>query len=233
MQMTFNLRDISLTSLSQISDCELDEIISPAQQRQWLASSNPQIAICERINDPRLRFRTKDRCAQLLNNKDFIINILPVMQKYVKLCIPEPFKTEITFWGCSCLPIYNPLKIIYSRINLRFQEVFTAYHDVDSQTNIVCWHVARSPFTKVHLDEIYKIGDIELDGHKYPSGGEDQFRICAYDLKTALNLLDDPIFVYAAKKFNLARMRSGAQPYSRFHAPKLADELLSPYYSII
>lgn len=91
----------------------------------------------------------------------------------------------------------------------------------------MCWHVAKTPLSKENLEILIHAGDIMVDDHRYPSGGSDQFRICAFDIASAMFLLDNPVFIKAAKIFNLARMRSGAQPYSRYHAPALGDELLA------
>lgn len=113
METRFTLRNISLTSLPNISDCELDEMISPEQQYRWLCDPGSEIKFYNRVNDPVLRFRTAKRCEELLKDITFKEQIVPVMQKYVRLCIPEPFQTEITFWGCSCLPKYDNKKIRY------------------------------------------------------------------------------------------------------------------------
>lgn len=226
MEERYKLRNIALTTLPQISECELDEIMPVARQEEWLANPVPTFEAGKRIEDPVLRYRTEKRCKKLLEDEHFRETFLPVMQRYVRLCIPEPWLTEITWWGCSCLPPYNRGIIIYSRINLRFQEVFTACHIPKSGEDIYSWHIALSPISDCFRDIYPSPGSIELSSNIYPAGGSDQLCIRAYDEASAMKLLEQPDFILAAKKFNLARMRTGAQPWAKFHAPGLADALL-------
>lgn len=221
------LRNINLASLPLVADCEFDELVLPEWQGAWLQSDKPIINDHARVQDQNLRERTAKRCAELLNDSNFQENFLPVMRKYARLCLPEPFRTELTFWGCTCLPTYDKRKIRYSRINLRFQEVFSAYFQTRENKNIYSWHVAKSPFSDSDLARMRQYGNIAIDGHGYPSGDSDQIRIMAFERETAMALLEDSTFLYTAKIFNLARMRSGAQPFAKFHAPVLADALLA------
>lgn len=107
LEQLCRLRNISLASLPHILDSELDDLFPPEQQMIWLQLDNPVINIFSRVEDSALRDRTALRYKKLLEKDSFKHAILPVLQEYIKTCIPEPYLTELTFWGCSCLPSYS------------------------------------------------------------------------------------------------------------------------------
>ena len=207
--------------------CGLDRIIPPESQNSWLESLSSPITDYTRRTDPTLLSKQDYAGQKLLNDENFVNEVLPVMARYIRLCILEPYLTEKDYWGCSCLPDSpNRAHKIYSRINMRFQEVFTASYEYEWQTVRFSWHVLREPVLNDIPREVLATGPIRLIGHYYPSGGTNQICVEAYDKESAFQLLVNPVFIHAAKKFNLERMRSGHQPYSRYHARALADRIL-------
>ena len=228
LEQLCRLRNISLASLPHILDSELDDLFPPEQQMIWLQLDNPVINIFSRVEDSALRDRTALRYKKLLEKDSFKHAILPVLQEYIKTCIPEPYLTELTFWGCSCLPSYsNKNIVIYCRINLRFQEVFTVGFDKQGRFPFFNWHVCKSLIPAECLQQIcHKVTTLYVSEHIYPTGGVDQINLGVESKEDALALLREKYFMLSAKTFNLRCMRKGAQPYTSTHCPALADSLL-------
>ena len=234
LERLYRLRNISLASLPHILESELDDLLPLEQQTTWLQSDIPAIGNFSRVEDSALRDRTARRCQRLLAD-DFFKNLaLPVMREYVRMCIPEPYLTELTFWGCSCLPPHSDKNLtIYSRVNLRFQEVFTAGFDKQAERPFFSWHVCKSPIDGQPLEQLYgQTQTLYTSDHIYPTGGLDQLNVGVDSEEDALELLKSDHFVLAAKTFNLRCMRKGAQPYAGIHCPALAD-LLLPTASLV
>lgn len=218
-----SLRNISYASLPELACSELDQLIDEEDQGKWILGHSPKITQ-KRVEDKKLRRKTAKRAEKMILDQKFSEYILPVMKKYIRRCIIEPYLTELTYWGCSCLNTMSKNAILYSRINLRFQEVFTTGFDIKERAPFYIWHVAKSPF-----GDGFDIGNgrIGFDNHYYPTGGKDQFTIYAEKFDDAMDLLDNETFLYAAKLFNLSCMRKGAQPYAKTHCPTLADYLFA------
>lgn len=223
-----SIRNINNTTLPELADSELDNIISAEKQMAWLESPLSPIESFSRVQDEILRSKTIQRCEELLKDKNFKDYVLPVMRQYVRKCIPEPYLTELTFWGCSCLPPYNNSYIkIYSRINVRFQEVFTAFFDKKIKSECFSFHVCKSYLGEQAINKLYdEISTFDCGDHIYETGGYDQIWVGVASMEDALLLLQDKNFLMAAKKFNLARFKVGAQPWASYHSPALADYLL-------
>ena len=165
----------------------------------------------------------------MTENKEFIKYCIPVLKKYISKCIIEPYLTELTYWGSSCVNVKRDYTLTFTRIDVRFQEVFTLCYNYLENFPIYNWHIALSPF-KNNENNQYDFtvipNSIYLDDHFYPSGGKDQFMVEAYSLDDAFDLLDNSTFLTAVKKFNLACLRKGAQPYAKYHCSQIADIIL-------
>lgn len=219
------LRNINYASMPELSCSELDQLIKDDEQKIWLSSSDSRIMHYKRVEDLRLRSRTEKRAEKMIYDQIFSKLVLPVMKKYTEKCIIEPYLTELTYWGCTCINTISNNFRLYSRINLRFQEVFTTGYDHARNTPTFSWHLAKSPFE----GDFGKDSRIEFIDHYYQSGGQNQFQIYTEDFDSAMWLLNNEIFVHAAKSFNLGCMRKGAQPYAKTHCPTLADYLLPEF----
>ena len=78
---------------------------------------------------------------------------LDILKTYIRAGIPALRRGEVSFWGCSCLPASN----VYSRINVNWQEVFTAF--VNERELWFSLHVANSPLVQTSsgaLDRLLK-----------------------------------------------------------------------------
>lgn len=228
LESQVRIRNISHTTLPEMADSEIDNIFPVHKQKVWLDNPQSPLECFARVEDDVLRSKTAKRCEEkLLKDEIFMQRVLPVMREYVRKCIPEPYLTELTFWGCSCLPPYNKHIKIYSRINVRFQEVFTASFDYQIKSNNFSFHLCKSCLNDKILDQLYSsLPTFGFGYHIYETGGHDQMWIGVGSPADAMHLLENSSFLMAAKKFNLARFRTGAQPWANYHCPTLADNLL-------
>lgn len=226
------LRNIRLMSAPEL-ESDLDGIYPREEQDQWLNSVSTSPNYMIRTPEKSLRDRYTRRFHELSKDKFFFDSILPVMKKYVSLCIPEPFLTEISFWGCSCLPggHSNPQDIeIYSRINIYWQEVFTVGKILKTKEPIFSWHLSKKELFSLSKQEIKsRFGHIAslvgADDH-YKTGGQDQFNLEVFSTEDAMKLLDDKMIIDSMKLFNWRNMRKGASNNADSHCMDLADLLL-------
>lgn len=197
----------------------LARIISEARQNEWLADPWFQPTVKERNPDSSLRAATAFKLARLRRNPDFD-KIILLARKYVNRCLIEPRLTEDVFWRASCLPE----AAIAIRFIVRKQEVF--YIGANASYPLYYWQIKRSAFADSQLDNLLsRYAGLEYDDFAYPSGGEDQFRLIATNFETAYQLLDEPLFLKAAKAFNLERFRTGEPLNPKSHCFALADVL--------
>ncbi len=230
LEVIAKVRNIRYASMPDISNSDLDELISRETQDAWLANNDTPITfIRKRVVDDDLRQKYESKYRKVTENREFIKYCIPVLKKYVSKCIIEPYLTELTYWGSSAVNSCRNKCIVFTRINVRFQEVFTLGYHYLKKIPVYSWHVALSPFMDKETDQ-YNFEPIPktiyLGEDFYPSGGEDQFLVEAYSLDDALDLLDNPVFLTAAKSFNLACLRKGAQPYAKYHCSQIADLIL-------
>ena len=228
------LRNITLSSFPK-PEHEFDLIITPEEQAIWLSEANPVPSYTLTTPHNSLRYKYKACFQKLMADEFFNDKILPVMKKYVALCIPEPYKTQIDYWGCTCFPDghgdEDKLEV-YSRINLYWQEVFSAGQIVvrDKTRPLFTWHLSKKSYSLLTVNEkeakFIKIYSIKFSDHFYEKGGEDQFKITVHSTEDALALLDDRLIVNSIKQFNLRNMRRGPQVYARYHCMDLADLIM-------
>ena len=222
------LKNIALVS-SPVQESDIDDVISPSEQQVWL-DTLARPAYHKRISDENLKLRYAEKFKNLCSDEFFMNKSLPVFQKYMQYCIPEPFKTEISFWGCSCLPGYSGKDVqIYSRLNIYWQEVFTSGRDKIKNTPVFSFHCTASDVVdnpRQLAEWQRKFKTFTVSDHYYIPGGRDQCNPCLSSTEETLEILDDPSFISAVKKFNLRNMRKGAEVYSRYHCLDLAALIL-------
>jgi len=228
VESAFETRNIHLAS-SPECESDLDSIISVKDQNDWLHNNDYVVDTSTRFSDKTLRNKFSQKFSKITQDDIFHDLFAPVLKKYILKCIIEPCKTEVSFWGCSCLPgPYAKDVTVYSRINLFWQEVFTAAYFITEDYPHYSFHVSKHSIKETNdNDHRYNsFKTLSMNDHFYQTGGHDQFCITVYDKNEALNLLDDELFVYSAKLFNLRSMRKGAHAYARYHCLSLADILL-------
>jgi hypothetical protein len=204
--------------------------MSVQEQDRWLKDIDLVDAEGPRLSDPELRRKYRKKF-EVFSRRDFSSDVIRVLRRYVSVSIPTIRRGECSFWSCSCLPAYhNRNVIIYSRINLYWQEVFTAYaHD---GTLFFSAHMALSPLKNALGDSLAELeqryAGLTVEDHKYDPGGSDQVNIEVQGPDTTLKVLQDSAVISAIRLFNLRLMKKGACVYNRYHCFDLADALLNP-----
>jgi len=222
------LRNIALVS-SPIQESDLDDLISKEDQETWLNTDFQQATCKIFAKDELLRSKYHAKFATMKVDLQAQQYFFPVMKEYLKYCIPEPYKTEISFWGCSCYPRYYKSDVkLFGRVNIRWQEVFTVHYDKETQTYGYSFHTTKLDLPEKIIKKLEKrFSTLEITDHIYPSGGADQCNPFCSSLEDAFGLLHDATFVHAIKNFNLRNMRKGPEMYSRYHCVDLAEFALS------
>jgi hypothetical protein len=221
------LRNITFTSIPA-GESDFDLIMSVEEQERWLRDIRYVDLSGSRAVDPELRrkYSKKFQRFATMRRSNSIINIL---HEYVQAGIPVPLRSELSFWACSCLPGYSqPNATVYSRINLYWQEVFTA-SDYEGKLEF-SFHLALSPLEKTFGESLSwllnKFPSLETTDHFYEPGGQDQIHLIIQGAKSAETFLQQKEIISAVRLFNLRLMKKGACVYRRYHCMDLADRLI-------
>jgi hypothetical protein len=222
------LRNITFTAIPK-GESDFDLIMSEEKQDRWLKDINFIDLDGNRAVNPDLR-RKYSKKFQRFASMPHSQEVTRIMNKYVKLGLPAFLRSELSFWGCSCLPGFSHSGVtIYSRINIYWQEVFTAFEI--GEKIMFSFHLARSPiekaFGKSFSPLLRKIPLIEITENFYEPGGYDQINIVIQGSESTEIFLQQSEIITAIRLFNIRLMKKGACVYSRYHCFDLADRLLS------
>ena len=228
------LRNITFTSIPT-GKSDFDLIMSAEEQERWLKDTNYVELSGSRVIDPELRrkYSRKFQRFVAMPRSDEIMNIL---LRYVHAAIPVPLRSELSFWGCSCLPGYSQPKVtIYSRINVYWQEVFTAL-DYEGELEF-SFHLALSPLEEAFGESLSLLQEkfplLETTENFYEPGGQDQINLIVRGADLAKTFMQQREIISAMRLFNLRLMKKGACIYSRYHCMDLADRLIHTNYEIL
>ena len=128
------------------------------------------------------------------------------------------------------MPAYpNRNIILFLRININWQEVFTVFRDKSSGQDFFSFHLAKKPLEERYGPQLSELHDyltgIEIIDHWYIPGGYDQIKLVVAGTHLG-NLLDSPEIGGAIRQFNLRLMRKGACNFGKNHCLDLADLLI-------
>jgi hypothetical protein len=216
------LRNVTFASML-IGESDFDLIMPPDEQERWLGDLGYTDDGGERLIDPELRRRYQGQFQRFLAMPR-AEEALDVLHTYVKVGIPAIRRGEVSFWACSCLPT----KDVYSRVNINWQEVFTASTSLNDLW--FSFHLARSPLAELLGDResplLERHPTLVYDDHRYAPGGQDQMNYYLRGARAAKELLADEDVVRAIRLFNLRLMRKGPCNFGRYHCMDLADKLV-------
>lgn len=223
----YKLRNVALVSMPHW-DSDFDALMSPREQREWLSNLNLLNARGERADNPELRQRYRNKFQQL-EKLPLYQDVVQILREYVHKCIPSVVEGEMSFWCCTCLPHYNdPTVKIYSRINIYWQEVFSAY--LHHGQPYFSFHLARSPLTTSFGPHLFglkiRYRSLKVTDHYYKPGGHDQCNLVIGSITETKRLLNDVKVLPAIREFNLRLSKKGANVFSRYHCLDLADRLI-------
>lgn len=226
-KLGYALRNITFTAIPK-GEFDFDLIMSEEKQNQWLNDINFVDSDGDRAFNPDLRRKYSKKFQRFVNMRHSQ-EVISIMSKYVKLGIPAFLRSELSFWSCSCLPSYShSAAIIFSRINIYWQEVFTAF-EIEGEI-MFSFHLARSPiekaFGKKFSPLLKKIPMMEITEHFYEPGGYDQINFVIQGSESTKIFLQQKEIITAVRLFNMRLMKKGACVYSRYHCLDLTDKLI-------
>lgn len=183
----------------------------------------------ERAQSLELRLRYVARFEKLLRRPQ-AQEVLEILRRYGRDCIPIPRLTERHYWSVSCLPS-TPGKALV-RINASWMELFSLYADGNGIRALFLVHL--SDFTTDHSVDHGQVDEAFLErcvmtaedlGYVFPRG-EDIFGIKVRGLSSIDKFFATPRALRAVRAFNLTHMNRGRNAYQASHCYSLADHML-------
>jgi len=199
------------------------------QQRNWMQGKTILRDADDRSDSPELRFKYVARFEKLLRRPQ-AQEVLEILRRYGRDCIPIPRQTERHYWSVSCLPS-TPGKAL-ARVNASWMELFALYADGGGiRANFL---VHLSDFTTDHSPWQEKVDESFLErcvttpedvGYFFPRG-EDIFGIKVRGFSSIGKFLTTRRVLRAIRAFNLTHMNRGRNAYQASHCYSLADHML-------
>ncbi|HEY1384993.1 MAG TPA: hypothetical protein VGF43_15340 [Dongiaceae bacterium] len=184
----------------------------------------------DRAESPELRLKYVARFEKLLCRPQ-AQEVLEILQRYGRDCIPIPRQTERHYWSVSCLPS-TPGKALV-RVNASWMELFALHADGEGIRAKFLVHL--SDFTTDHslsqgqVDERFleaSVSTPEDVGYFFPRG-EDMFGVKVRGLRSIRKFLRTRRVLRAIRAFNLTHMNRGRNAYQASHCYSLADYMLA------
>ena len=184
----------------------------------------------DRADSPELRFKYAARFEKL-RRRPQAQEVLEILRRYGRDCIPIPRKTEREYWSVSCLPS-TPGKAL-ARVNASWMELFALYADGEGVRANFLVHLSdftmdRSA-TQGQVDESFLehcVSAPEDVGYFFPRG-EDIFGIKVRGFRSIRKFLATRRALRAIRAFNLTHMNRGRNAYQASHCYSLADYMLA------
>jgi hypothetical protein len=184
----------------------------------------------KRAESPELRLKYVPRFEKLLRRPQ-AKEVLEILRRYGRDCIPIPRRTERHYWSVSCLPS-TPGKALV-RVNASWMELFALYADGEGiRANFL---VHLSDFTTDHslaqdrVDEAFLercVAAPEDVGCFFPRG-QDIFGIKVRGFRSIGKFLKTRRTLRAIRAFNLTHMNRGRNAYQASHCYSLADDMVA------
>jgi hypothetical protein len=216
------LRNIALTNIVR-GERDFDLLMSPEQQRRWREDLSYIDHAGPRLDDPNLRRNYERSLAKLrlLPNADLLIRVL---RTYVQTSLPAYRRSEYSFWSVSCQPGSKEWGFV--RVNVYQQEVCAITFEEFPR---IIFQVAGTPLRTQGRWRYWQFRWQHrlwrMSNHAHRTGGPDQARIFC-DASRVEGLLNDPLFLSAARELNLRLMRKGGSFNKGSHCFPLADRLV-------
>jgi hypothetical protein len=212
------------------SSTGLRRFLDLQQQRDWIEGKTILRDSDERSESLELRFKYVARFEKLLRRPQ-APEVLEILQRYGRDCVPIPRRTERDYWSVSCLPS-TPGKALV-RVNASWMELFSLYADGDGIRALFLVHL--SDFTTNHsLDQGHVDAALLEDCVETPEDvsyffprGEDIFGVKVRGFSSIGKFLATRRALRAIRAFNLTHMNRGRNAYQASHCYSLADHMLS------
>jgi hypothetical protein len=208
----------------------LQQFLDLQQQRSWMQGKTALRDTDKRAESPELRLKYVPRFQKLLRRPQ-APEVLEILGRYGRDCVPIPRTTERHYWSVSCLPS-TPGKALV-RVNASWMEFFALYADGEGiRANFL---VHLSDFTTDHslaqdqLDEAFLercVTTPEDVGCFFPRG-QDIFGIKVRGFRSIGKFLKTRRALRAIRAFNLTHMNRGRNAYQASHCYSLADYMVA------
>ncbi|RVE91691.1 MULTISPECIES: hypothetical protein [Sinorhizobium] len=212
------------------SSTGLRQFLDLQQQYDWMEGKTTLRDTDKRAESLELRFKYVPRFEKLLLRPQ-APEVLEILQRYGRECIPIPRRTERHYWSVSCLPSTAGKALV--RVNASWMELFSLYADGEGISALFVVHL--SDFTTDHsLDhDQVDVGLLERSvvtpedvGYFFPRG-EDIFGIKVRGASSIAKFLAARPALRAIRAFNLTHMNRGRNAYQASHCYSLADHMLN------
>lgn len=215
-------RQRSMTGLRRFIDLE--------QQRQWIEGKAILRDAAKRSESMELRLKYTGRYEKLLRRPQ-AQEVLKILRRYGRDCIPIPRRTERDYWSVSCLPSSPDKPLI--RVNASWMELFGLFADGNGIRSNFLVHL--SDFTRGHsldqgeVDEAFLERSVAApeDVRYFFPRGEDIFGVKVKGFASIVKFLGTRRALRAIRTFNLTHMNRGRNAYQASHCYSLADHMLS------
>jgi len=185
----------------------------------------------KRVESPELRLKYVPRFEKLLRRPQ-AKEVLEILGRYGRDCLPIPRTTERHYWSVSCLPS-TPGKALV-RVNASWMELFALNADGEGIRARFLAHL--SDFTTDHSVDQEKVDEAFLErcvvtpedvGVFFPRG-QDIFGVKVRGARSIRKFMRTPRALRAIRAFNLTHMNRGRNAYQASHCYSLADHMLAP-----
>lgn len=199
------------------------------QQRDWMQGKTIPRDVDQRSQSLELRLKYAARFEKLLRRPQ-AQEVLEILRRYGRDCIPIPRRTERHYWSVSCLPS-TPGKALV-RVNASWMELFSLYADGDGVRALFLVHL--SDFTTDHSRDQGRVDNAFLErcvktpedvSYFFPRG-EDIFGIRVRGFSSISKFFASRRALRAIRAFNLTHMNRGRNAYQASHCYSLADHML-------
>ena len=208
----------------------LRQFLDPDQQSAWLEGEADLPDAAERVESLEHRFKYAARFEKLLRRPE-AEDVLDILRRYGRTCIPIPRRTERFYWSVSCLPSTNDKPLV--RVNASWMELFTLLPDLDGVRSRFILHLAD--FTTdgssepEHLDTDLLESCVDRAEDVTYSIWRDGKAILVAKIRGAASIrrfIEHPHSVRAIRNFNLSHMNRGRNAYQASHCYSVADAML-------
>jgi hypothetical protein len=199
------------------------------QQSDWMQGKTILRDADERSEALELRLKYVARFEKL-RRRPQAQEVLELLRRYGRDCIPIPRRTERYYWSVSCLPSTSDKPL--TRVNASWMELFTLYADGEGIRARFIVHL--SDFTADHSLDRDQVDEAFLErcvvapddvGCFFPRG-KDIFGIKVRGFPSVRKFLAARRAVRAIRAFNLTHMNRGRNAYQASHCYSLADHML-------
>jgi hypothetical protein len=208
----------------------LQRFIDLQRQRAWMQGKATLRDTGKRVESPELRLKYVPRFEKLLRRPQ-AKEVLEILGRYGRDCIPIPRTTERHYWSVSCLPS-TPGKALI-RVNASWMELFAL--NADGEGIRARFLVHLSDFTTDHSLEQGKVDEVFLescvvtpeDVDVFFPRGQDIFGVKVRGIRSIRKFIANRRALRAIRAFNLTHMNRGRNAYQASHCYSLADHMLA------